>query len=134
MKAVPAGVAAIGILMAGSAEAHHSGVMYDAQKTVNLNGVVRVFQWTNPHSWVQIVVPTANGKTEEWSVELAATGVLTHRGWKPSTIKSGDKVSIVVHPMKDGTLAGNFVTATLADGTVISTGNGSGGGGAAQAQ
>jgi hypothetical protein len=111
----------------GGAQAHHSGAMYAADKVINLDGTVRLFQWTNPHSWVQVVTTKDGGGTEEWSVELAGPGVLTHRGWKPTTLKPGDKVVVTIHPLRDGGRAGSFVSATLADGTVINTGNGSGG-------
>ena len=57
MKTIILGTVAVAALAAGSAQAHHSGAMYDAQKTITLNGVTRELQWTNPHSWLQVDVP-----------------------------------------------------------------------------
>ena len=132
MKAILIAAVLGGVLAAGGAQAHHSGSMYDIQKSVSLSGTVKEFEWTNPHSWLQLMATKPGGGEQEWSIELAAPGVLTHRGWKPSFFKPGDKVSVTVRPMKDGTAGGSFVTATLANGTVITTGNGSGGGTVAQ--
>jgi hypothetical protein len=127
MKIIPIGAIALS-LSATAAAAHHSGAMFDAQKTVNLNGTVRQFEWTNPHSWLQVVVAKAGGGTEEWSIELASPNVLGHRGWKPNTLKTGDKLTVAIHPLREGGLGGSFIRATLADGTVIDTGSGSGAG------
>jgi hypothetical protein len=112
-----------------AASAHHSGAMYDSEKTVTISGTVREFQWTNPHSWLQVLANKREDGSggEEWSIELAGPTVLAHRGWKPGTFKPGQKVTVTVHPMKNGTSAGSFASATLGDGTVINTGNGSGG-------
>ena len=124
MKFIPTGVVLL-CLSATAATAHHSGAMFDAQKTINLTGTVREFQWTNPHSWLQVVTPKAGGGTEEWSIEMASPNVLSHRGWKPTTVKVGDKVIVSIHPLKNGSLGGSFIDATLADGTVLNTGSGS---------
>lgn len=124
MNLKPIGLIALA-LSATAAQAHHSGAMFDAQKTLNLTGTVREFQWTNPHSWLQVIVPKTGGGTEEWSVELASPNVLGHRGWKPTTLKAGDKLTVVIHPLHSGGLGGSFISATLANGTVIDTGSGS---------
>jgi hypothetical protein len=127
MKIIAVGLIALA-LSAAAAEAHHSGAMFDGQKIVNVNGTVRDFQWTNPHSWLQLVVLKDGGGTEEWSIELASPNVLSHRGWKPSTLKRGDKLTVAIHPLNSGALGGSFISATLANGTVIDTGSGSGAG------
>jgi hypothetical protein len=103
----------------GLAGAHHSTAMFDVDKSVTLNGVIKEFQWTNPHAWIQIVAPGPNGATAEWSIECSSPNTLSRQGWKPSMLKPGDKVTIVANPMKDGTNAGLLVTLTLADGRVL---------------
>ena len=103
---------------ATGAQAHHSYAMFDRSKTVALNGTVKQFQWTNPHSWIQVVVAGDSG-SEEWSVEMGSPFELTRVGWNPSMLKAGDKVIIQVHPTKDGTKGGGFVSATDADGQPI---------------
>jgi hypothetical protein len=100
------------------AQAHHSYAMFDRSKTVTLNGTVKQFQWTNPHSWIQVAVPGDAG-TDEWSVEMGSPFELLRVGWSPTTVKAGDKVSIQIHPTKDGSKGGGFVSGTDADGHLL---------------
>ena len=102
-----------------SALAHHSAAMFDNQKVKELTGTVKEFQWKNPHVWIQVYVPNAGGVKEEWSVEGGGPNSLSRQGWRPTTFKPGDAVSIKVNPMKDGSLGGQFIGAKLADGTTI---------------
>ncbi len=106
--------------LATPALAHHSGAMFDASKTVTLEGTVKEFQYTNPHSWLQVVVPGPDGKSVEWGFEAEGPSTLLRAGIKAKTFMPGDKVTIVAHPMKDGRPAGGLVSATKADGTVFS--------------
>jgi hypothetical protein len=103
------------------AMAHHSGGLWDQTKTLTLNGTVRQFQWTNPHCFIQLVVPqnetgTASAKDQEWSIEMASPYQVLTGGWRPATLKPGDKIKVTVHPARDGTPAGNFIAATGSDG------------------
>lgn len=100
--------------------AHHSAAMFDAEREVTLQGTVREFQYTNPHSWIQVMVPGQDGKALEWSIETAAPIVLLRAGIKKTSIMPGEKVSVRVHPMKDGSAGGNLIALTKADGSVIS--------------
>jgi hypothetical protein len=95
--------------------AHHSGAMFDDKTSVTLSGTVKEFQWTNPHCWIQVVVP-GGSETMEWSVEMGAPFELFRTGLRPRTIKPGDRITVVVHPMRDGTRAGLFVSAVGPDG------------------
>ena len=99
--------------------AHHTFAMFDHDKRVSVNGTVKEFEWTNPHSWMHLVVPGNDGKAEEYSFEMGSTGTLTHDGWKADTVKPGDKISVLMHPYKDGTLGGQEITVTLAGGHVM---------------
>jgi hypothetical protein len=108
-------------LAAPAAQAHHSYAMFDRSKTVTLNGTIKQFQWTNPHSWIQVEVPSDAG-TDEWSVEMGSPFELLRVGWSPTTVKAGDKVSIQIHPTKDGSKGGGFVSAAGADGHPIGRG------------
>jgi hypothetical protein len=104
----------------GPALAHHSGAMFDSAKTITLEGTVKEFQYTNPHSWLQVMVAGPDGKTVEWGFEAEGPSTLLRAGIKAKTFMPGDKVTIVAHPMKDGRPAGGLVSATKADGTVFS--------------
>jgi hypothetical protein len=98
-------------------DAHHSGAMFDDQKSITLKGTVKQYQWTNPHCWIQVVVPDDKGGTAEWSVEMGAPMELYRNGWRPRTLKAGDKITVVIHPMRDGSRGGLYVSAISADGT-----------------
>ncbi len=98
--------------------AHHSGAMYDAQKSHTLQGTVRTFQWSNPHCWIQLLVPR-DGVTVEWSVEMGSTAELYRSGWRPATVRPGDKVTVVVHLMRDGSPGAHFLFAMGPDGAPL---------------
>jgi hypothetical protein len=106
------------VAMAGSALAHHSAAMFDFSKTVTVQGTVKEFQYTNPHSWLQVVVVGPDGKTVEWGFETEGPSTLLRSGIKAKTFQPGDKVTIVASPMRDGRPAGAWLSATKADGTV----------------
>lgn len=98
--------------------AHHSGAMFDSQKTVTLQGTVKAFQWSNPHCWIQLLV-TRDGVTQEWSVEMAATTELYRSGWRPHTVQVGETVTVVVHPLRDGSSGAQFLSASGPDGAPL---------------
>jgi hypothetical protein len=100
--------------------AHHSGSMFDPTKTVTLEGTVKEFQYTNPHSWLQIVVVGADGKPVEWGFESEGPSTLLRAGIKAKSFMPGEKVTVTCHPMKDGRTAGSLMSVTKADGTVLS--------------
>jgi hypothetical protein len=109
---------AAALLLVLPAVAHHSAAMFDHDKSVTLKGAVKEFQWSNPHCWIQVLV-AGNGGPEEWSVELGAPSTLYRNGWRPGTLKPGDRITVIVHPMRDGTRGGSLVSATGADGNPI---------------
>lgn len=107
------------LLAAGAAVAHHSFAMFDRDKELVLAGTVREFQWTNPHAFIELDVVDDAGAVEKWSVEMNSPNNLTRQGWKSSMLKSGDKVTVTLNPLRDGKKGGLFVAITLADGKVI---------------
>jgi uncharacterized protein DUF6152 len=98
--------------------AHHSGAGF-GKDTKELSGTVKEFQFRNPHSWIQMTVPDANGKMVEWSVEWGSPNQLGREGIRPSTFPPGAKVTIKVHPMTSGAPVASFIGAKMADGTTI---------------
>ena len=101
--------------------AHHSFAMFDRDKVVTLQGTVKEFQYTNPHSWLQVLVVGADGKATEWGFESEGPSTLLRVGIKARTFTPGDKVTVVAVPMRDGRPAGALISATKADGTVFNT-------------
>jgi hypothetical protein len=89
--------------------------MFDDQKSLTLTGTVKEFQWTNPHCWIQLQV-AENGKTVEWSVELGAPFEVFRTGLRPNSLKAGDRITVVIHPIRDGKRGGLYVSATGPDG------------------
>ncbi|HEV2701297.1 MAG TPA: DUF6152 family protein [Steroidobacteraceae bacterium] len=104
-----------GFVLVQPALAHHSIAMFDAAKTVTLSGTVRIFQWTNPHSFIQLMVPGATGPLE-WSIEMGSPGLLYRGGWRPGTLKPGDKITVVINPNLDRSSGGLLSSAIAADG------------------
>ena len=96
--------------------AHHSPAAFDRTKEVKLVGTVKEFRWQNPHTWIEVIVPDEKGKDVLWGVELTSPTYLIRAGWKSNIIKPGDKVTVVVNPLKSGEFGGIFVSMTLADG------------------
>jgi hypothetical protein len=115
---VAAGLA-LATLLAGSAAAHHSATMFDRDHARVVTGKVKEFQWTNPHAWLQLEAADANGKPVEWSVEMGGINSLARGGYRPSTFKPGDPVSVYLAPHMDGVPAGLYIGARLNDGTVL---------------
>jgi hypothetical protein len=99
------------------ARAHHSGAMFDSQKTVTFEGVVKEFQWTNPHSWLIVEVKNRDGSLSTWGFEAEGPSTLTRAGIRPSELPIGTKLRISGHPMKDGRTAATWIDAVrLSDG------------------
>jgi uncharacterized protein DUF6152 len=106
-------------LASGSAFAHHSFAMFDKDKEVTLVGEVKDFQWTNPHVWLQLVTQDKASQSVEWSIEMASVNILAREGWKRTSFKPGDKVTVVIHPLRDGSHGGAMIRATTAAGRTI---------------
>ncbi len=96
--------------------------MFDQSKQITLVGSVKDFQWTNPHCWIQVLVPDPNNpqaEPVEWGVEMGAPVELMRKGWKPHSLNPGDKVTIVVNPLRDGQHGGLVLAVTGPDGKII---------------
>lgn len=105
--------------LAPSLHAHHSAAMFDDAKVVELRGTVKELQWKNPHIWLQVIVDE-NGTKKELSLEGGSPNSLSRQGWRATSFKAGDEVTVRFNPMKDGTPAGQFVGAKFAaDGKTI---------------
>ena len=106
-------------LAAPLALAHHSFAMFDTRSEVTLSGTVREFQWTNPHSWLQLDVQSG-GRAVEYSIELGSPNTMSRRGWRRTSFKPGDKVTVTMNPMRDGSPGGALVSAIDAGGNRLS--------------
>jgi hypothetical protein len=118
-------LAAMVLCVGVPALAHHSGAMFDRTKTVELKGTVKQYQFSNPHVWIEVMVPPTDknsGKDAspvQWSIEGEGPPIMARMGLGPSVLKAGDKVTIKAHPLRDGRTGGSLITITLADGRVL---------------
>jgi hypothetical protein len=115
VKAAAVLVAVAAFVFPAAGQAHHSFSMFDATRTVTLKGVVKEFQWTNPHVVIWVYANPASGPAELWSVELTSPGNLTRQGWSRQSLKPGDKVSVDINPLRDGEHGGGFKQLIVTD-------------------
>ena len=130
-----AALSAAGLLAAPvGSQAHHSFAMFDAAKTVTLKGTVKDFQWTQPHTFIDFEVPNASGGIDEYGVEGMSPSYLGRNGWSKHTLSPGDKVTLSIHPLKDGRKGGFDASVTFPDGRTMYNLPQRGGAAAAQAR
>ena len=118
------GVIAVALLVVAlsptAALPHHSNVAYEVTKVITITGVVKNFEWVNPHTWLHVVVDDGKGGKVEWACEGRAPGVLLRAGWSRSILKAGEKVTVDMSPAKDGSKVSIIARVTKADGTILS--------------
>ena len=116
----------IGLLVAGSAKllmAHHSfAAEFDAKSPVKVEGTVTRMQWSNPHAWIYLDAKSADGKVEQWAVEVGSPTVLFRRGFKRDSLPPGSKIVVEGYRAKDGSRRANGRDITFADGRKLFVG------------
>ena len=116
-------------LVPGVVSAHHSfAAQYDSTKQVTLQGVITKVEWTNPHVYFFLDVPDEKSKVVNWAVEGGAPNVLYREGWKPTSLKVGDRVTILGSRAKDGSNLVNALSFKLPDGRCVFAGTSGPGG------
>lgn len=111
-------IAAVLIMAGTQARAHHSFSAFNTETEKTITGTVNRFEWTNPHTWIWVDV-NEGGKVVTWGVEGMSPNYLSRRGWTKNTFKPGDKVTLTIRPMRDGSPGGMFVRGILADGKPV---------------
>jgi hypothetical protein len=107
------------LLVAGVAVAHHSTAEFDYSRQTTIKGKVKEVQWTNPHSYIQLLVPEGDGKSTQWSVEIGSPSLNINMGWKKDSVKIGDEVTMTLSPARSGKPYGTLRVLTKADGTEL---------------
>jgi hypothetical protein len=102
--------------LAVSATAHHSTAEFDYGKQQTLKGTVKEVQWTNPHSFIQLLVPGKGNEPVEWAVEIGSPSINIAMGWKKTSVKAGDVVTMLISPARNGTPLGTLRKLTFEDG------------------
>ncbi len=105
--------------LAAPALAHHSFAMFDRAKTRVLAGTVQSFAHVNPHGYLVVDVKAQSGKVQTWTIESPSIYVMGKEGIVRDTFKTGDKITVTIYPLRNGTTGGQFVSATLPDGTFV---------------
>ena len=103
-------------LMAAAASAHHSTAEFDYTQQVTIQGKVKEVQWTNPHSFIQLLVAGEAGKYVEWSVEIGSPSLNINLGWRKNSVVAGDEVTMLLSPARNGKPYGTLRVLTFADG------------------
>jgi hypothetical protein len=118
------------VLTAGGAAAHHSfAAEYDANNQMTVVGSITKVEWTNPHTWFFLDVKDAQGRTVNWAIEGGAPTVLYREGWKPTSLKAGDMVTVTFARAKDASKnQGNAYLVKLPDGRCVFAGSSGPGG------
>jgi hypothetical protein len=104
---------------AGAALAHHSPIVFDHSRKVSITGTVTEFKWGNPHSWIHLDVKDEQGAVGNWSVEMNPANNLAREGWRASTLKPGDAITVTVYPLRNNEKGGQFIAVKLPDGTTL---------------
>jgi hypothetical protein len=117
--------AAASVALAGAVgvQAHHSfAAQYDADKPVTLVGTITKVEWTNPHTYFYVDVKDDTGKVVNWAIEGGAPNVLYREGWKPTSLKQGDRVTIIGSRARNGSNLANALSFMLPDGRCVFAG------------
>src|SRR4030095_10686910 len=116
-------VVALGVLSESPVRAHHSFAPYEPNKQIKLSGVVTEFKWTNPHVYIQIdAQESTGGETKRWLIECASKSILNRAGWRYNLTKPGDKITVIVSPLRTGEPAALLKQMVLADGAKYGNG------------
>jgi hypothetical protein len=115
LRALPAALC----LLASPALSHHTADALDLNRTVKLTGTVKQFQWTSPYTMLSLVAAPQRGKAQEWLLDLNSPGSLSRKGWNAKTLKPGDRLTVTIHPLKDGQPGGRAVSVVLPNGTSV---------------
>jgi hypothetical protein len=107
----------IGTLTMGSQVwAHHGNAAYDERNPFTLKGTVARFVWANPHTLIFLDAKDGKGNLVHWSVETLSPGKLARAGWTENAVKTGDQVTLIFSPAKDGSPKGFLQRIVFSDG------------------
>jgi hypothetical protein len=98
------------------AAAHHSFAMFDNSRSITLRGKAAVYQWTNPHAYLEVDAAQPGGGTKHYTLEMTSINMMSRGGWTSRTIKPGDELTVIVAPLRDGRAGGLVLEVILPNG------------------
>ena len=116
-RALPFAAALIAVpLTTAPVAAHHSFAMFDNTRSITLHGKVTLFQWTNPHAFLEVDAEQAGGGSRHFTLEMTSINMMSRGGWTSRTVKAGDVVTAYVAPLRDGRAGGLLLEVILPNG------------------
>jgi Family of unknown function (DUF6152) len=123
VSGIAAALAAAVLLSTAPVSAHHSFAAYEPQLQIKMSGVVTEFRWANPHVYIRLdAADHAGAKARNWLIECANPGILNRVGWRFNMVKAGDRITVIVSPLRNGEPAALLKQITLADGKKFTNG------------
>ena len=102
-----------------SGRAHHSFAIYDSVNPRTLEGTVREFRWTNPHTYVVLTVTDDAGIETDWELEQGPINMISRQGWTPTTLEPGDALRVEVHPLHNGESGARLISFEFVAGDAL---------------
>ena len=99
--------------------AHHGAATFDTANEVTLKGTVTEWTWFNPHCFLKFEVKDASGAVKTWAVEAGNPTDMAKRGWRRTSFKAGDEVTVTLQPVKTGAPVGRIMSVVLANGQTL---------------
>jgi hypothetical protein len=110
---------AVTFLAAVPLAAHHTASVLYTEKTVTLKGTVKTWRWSNPHCLLTFDVKGEDGQVVQWIAETQAPNTAYTQGYRASSFKPGDEITVTLRPAANGGPFGLLAQAILADGTKV---------------
>jgi len=99
--------------------AHHSFAIFDQTRAVTIKAVVNKIEWTNPHAYIFFDVVDEQGRRATLAIECGSISLLSRKGWKVNSLRVGDSVSVIYHPLRSGKMGGMLVSVGFPNGVVL---------------
>lgn len=99
--------------------AHHGAATFDTDKELTLKGTVTEWIWANPHCFLKFDAKDDTGTVRNWVVETQNPTGMSTRGWRRTSFKAGDPVTVWLQPVKNGASVGRIVKVLLPSGDTL---------------
>ena len=101
--------------------AHHGAATFDTGKKVVMEATVTEWIWANPHCFLKFDVTDQSGNVRHWIAETSSPPDMINRGWARNSFKAGDRVTVTIEPVKNGSPVGRVLQVVFSNGKTLST-------------